>query len=91
MLGSPQVSRTPSILMECTSFQRLYMGLSKQRELGMLGLRHFLLKHVYVMRSVDKTIFNLKHGNDLRTLFNRELRGVCYTQSCDPPRDLDIT
>jgi hypothetical protein len=35
----PQVSRTPSILIEYTSFQRLCMGLSKRRRLGMLGLR----------------------------------------------------
>jgi hypothetical protein len=25
----------------------------------------FLLEHGYVMRSVDKTLFTLKHGNDL--------------------------
>jgi hypothetical protein len=36
----PYVSRTPNILIECTSFQRLCMGLSKRRGLGMLGLRH---------------------------------------------------
>jgi hypothetical protein len=41
MLGSPQVLRTPGILMECTSFQKLCTGLSKRRRLGMLGLRHF--------------------------------------------------
>jgi hypothetical protein len=41
MLGSPLVSRTPNILIEYTSFQMLYTGLSKRRELGMLGLRHF--------------------------------------------------
>jgi hypothetical protein len=27
-------------------------------------LKIFLLDHVYVMRSVDKTLFTLKHGND---------------------------
>jgi hypothetical protein len=37
----PQVLRTPSIPIECTSFQRLCMGLSKHCRLGMLGLRHF--------------------------------------------------
>jgi hypothetical protein len=30
----------------------------------MLGLRHFLLEHGYVMGSVDKTLITLKHGND---------------------------
>jgi hypothetical protein len=38
LLGSPRVSRTPNILIECTSFQRLCMGLSKCRGHGMLGL-----------------------------------------------------
>jgi hypothetical protein len=37
----PQVSRTPSIPIECTCFQRFCMGLNKHRRLGMLGLRHF--------------------------------------------------
>jgi hypothetical protein len=36
----PGFSRTPNILIECTSFQRLYMGLSKCRRHGMLGLKH---------------------------------------------------
>jgi hypothetical protein len=35
----PQVSRIPNILIECTSFQRLCMSLSKRRRLNMLGLR----------------------------------------------------
>jgi hypothetical protein len=41
MFGSPQVSRTPSILIESTSSQRLCMGLSKRRGLDMLCLSHF--------------------------------------------------
>jgi hypothetical protein len=41
MLDNPQVSRTPSISIWCTIFQRLCMGLSKHRGHGMLGLRHF--------------------------------------------------
>jgi hypothetical protein len=41
MLGSPQDLRIPSIPIECTSFQRLCMGLSKRRGFGMLGLRCF--------------------------------------------------
>jgi hypothetical protein len=35
----PQVLRTPSILMECTSFQKLCTGLSKHREHSMLDLK----------------------------------------------------
>jgi hypothetical protein len=37
----PQILRTPSILIECTSFQRLCMSLSKHRGHGMRGLRCF--------------------------------------------------
>jgi hypothetical protein len=40
------------------------MGLSKRHGLDMLGLRCFLLEHGYVMGSVDKTLFTLKHGFD---------------------------
>jgi hypothetical protein len=40
-VDSPQVLRTPCILIECTSYQTLCTGLSKRRGLGMLGLRHF--------------------------------------------------
>jgi hypothetical protein len=39
-------------------------GLKQALRLGMLGLRHFLLEHVYVMGSVDKTLFTLKHVTD---------------------------
>jgi hypothetical protein len=35
----PQVSRTPNIPIECTSFQRLCTGLSKHRRHVMLDLR----------------------------------------------------
>jgi hypothetical protein len=35
----PQVSRTPSILIECTSSQKLCTGLSKHRGHGILGLK----------------------------------------------------
>jgi hypothetical protein len=52
MLGIPQVSRTLSISIECTSFPRFCMGLSKHHGLG------------YVMGSVNKTPFTLKHGTD---------------------------
>jgi hypothetical protein len=64
LLGSPKVLRTPSIPIECTSFQRFCTGLSRCHGHGMLGLRLFLLDNGYVMGSVDKIIFTLKHGND---------------------------
>jgi hypothetical protein len=39
MLVNPQVLRTLSILIEFTSFQKFYTGLSKRHRLGMLGLK----------------------------------------------------
>jgi hypothetical protein len=53
MLGNPQVLRTPSILIECASFQKLCTGLSKRCGHGMLGLKlkhgnDFLLVQIYV-------------------------------------------
>jgi hypothetical protein len=62
MLGNPQVSRIPSILIERTSSQKLYTGLSKCR--GHARLQILLLDHGYVMGSIDKTFFTLKHGID---------------------------
>jgi hypothetical protein len=60
MLGSPQVLRTSSILIECTSFQRL-----KQVSWARYArIKMFLLEHGYVMGSVDKTLFTLQHGTD---------------------------
>jgi hypothetical protein len=56
--------RTPSILIECTSFQIFCMDLSKRHGHGMLGLRYFLLEHGFMMGSVDKTLFTLKHVTD---------------------------
>jgi hypothetical protein len=64
LLGSPQVLRTPSILIEYRSFQRHCTGLSKHRGHGMLGLKLFFLEHGYVMGSVNKTLFSLNHCND---------------------------
>jgi hypothetical protein len=40
-VSSLQILRTPSILIECTRFQRLCTSLSKRCEHGMLGLRLF--------------------------------------------------
>jgi hypothetical protein len=39
LLGNPQVLRTPSILIECTNFQKLCTGLSKLQGHGILGLK----------------------------------------------------
>jgi hypothetical protein len=40
-VSSPQILRTPSILIECTRFQKLCTGLNKHCEHDMLGLRLF--------------------------------------------------
>jgi predicted oxidoreductase len=62
VLGSPQVSRTPNILIECISFQRLCTSLSKRHKNA--RLKTFLLEHGYVMESVDKSLCTLNHGID---------------------------
>jgi hypothetical protein len=54
---------TPSILIECISFQKLCTGKQTSRA-WYAGLKTFLLDHGYVMGSVDKTLFTLKYGND---------------------------
>jgi hypothetical protein len=63
MLGSPQVLRTPNIPIECTSFQRLYIDLQASRA-WYARLKTFLLEHEYVIGSVDKTLFTLKHRTE---------------------------
>jgi hypothetical protein len=65
MLGNPYILRTPSILIECTSSQKLCIGLSKRLDWAWYArLKNFLLDYGYVMGSVDKTLFTLKHDND---------------------------
>jgi hypothetical protein len=39
-------------------------GLKQASRAWYARLKTFLLEHRYVMRSVDKTLFTLKHGND---------------------------
>jgi hypothetical protein len=39
-------------------------GLKQAPQAWYARLKTFLLEHGYVMESVDKTIFILKHGND---------------------------
>jgi hypothetical protein len=66
LLGNLQVLRTPCILIEYTSFQRLFTGLNKHHGYDMVWyarLKTFLLQHRYVMGSVDKILFTLKYGN----------------------------
>jgi hypothetical protein len=40
-------------------------GLKQASQSCYARIKTFLLEHVYVMGSVDKTLFTLKHGNDI--------------------------
>jgi hypothetical protein len=62
-LGSPQVSRTSSILIVYKFSNALYR-LNQAPWVWYARLKTFLLKHGYVMGNVDKTIFTLKYDND---------------------------
>jgi hypothetical protein len=63
LLGNPQVLRTPSIIRVYKFSMTLY-GLKQAPQTWYTRIKTFLLEHVYVMGSVDKTLFTLKHGND---------------------------
>jgi hypothetical protein len=63
MLGSPQVSRTPSIPIVYKLLKALY-GLKHAPRAWYARLTTFLLEHGYVMGSVDKTLFTLKYDID---------------------------
>jgi hypothetical protein len=56
--------RTPNILIEYISFQRLLYGLKQASRAWCARLKTFLLEHGYVIGSVDKTHFTLNHGTD---------------------------
>jgi hypothetical protein len=43
---------------------KAFYGLKQASQAWFARLKNFLLEHRYVMRSVDKTLFTLKHGND---------------------------
>jgi hypothetical protein len=58
LLGSPQVSRTPSILIECTSIQRFCTGLSKRRVNKTLFTLKFGNDFLLVQIYVDDIIFD---------------------------------
>jgi hypothetical protein len=64
LLGNPQILKTPNILIVYTLSKALYK-LKQTSRAWYARLKTFLLEHGYVMGSVDKTLFNLKHGNDL--------------------------
>jgi hypothetical protein len=47
----------------CKVSKALY-GLKQASRAWYVGLKTILLEHGYVVGSVDKTLFTLKHGND---------------------------
>jgi hypothetical protein len=55
--------RTPSILIVYKLLKALY-GLNQAPRVWYARLKTFLLEHGYVMESVGKTLFTLKHDND---------------------------
>jgi hypothetical protein len=65
MLNNPLVLRTPKDLTTCSSFLKLYMGLSKLHALGMKRLRDFLLSKDFKIGKVDTTLFTKRIGKDL--------------------------
>jgi hypothetical protein len=64
LLGNPQVSRTPNILIVYKLSKALYR-LKQAPRAWYARLKMFLLDHGYVMGSVDNTLFTLNHGTHL--------------------------
>jgi hypothetical protein len=63
LLSNPQILRTSSILIVYKLSKALY-GLKQASWSWYTRLKTFLLEHGYVMGSIDKTLFTLKHVND---------------------------
>jgi hypothetical protein len=64
LLDSSQVLRTPSILINYTSYQKALYELKRASWAWHARFKIFLLEHGYVMESIYKTIFTLKYSND---------------------------
>jgi hypothetical protein len=65
LLGSSQVLRTPNYPNRVYKFLKNLYGLKQASRVWYDRFKTFLLEHGYVMGSVDKTHFPLKHGNAL--------------------------
>jgi hypothetical protein len=63
LLGSPQISRTLKYPNRVYKLSKALHGLKQASRAWYARLKTFLLYHGYVMGSVDKTLFTLKHGN----------------------------
>jgi hypothetical protein len=64
MLCNPQVSTTLRYPNRVHKLSKALYGLKEVMRSWYARLKTFLLDHGYVMGSVDKTFFTLKHGND---------------------------
>jgi hypothetical protein len=64
MLGNPQVFRTPKYPNRVYKFLKALYELKQVSWVRYVRLKTFLLEHGYMMGSIDKTLFTLKHGND---------------------------
>jgi hypothetical protein len=64
MLCNPQISRTPSIPHRVYNLSKALYKLKQASRTWYARLKTFLLEHGYVMGSVDKPLFTLKHGTD---------------------------
>jgi hypothetical protein len=64
LLRSPLVSRTPKYSNRVYKLLKALYGLKEAPRAWYARLKTFLLEHGYMMGSVDKTLFTLKHGND---------------------------
>jgi hypothetical protein len=54
----------PKYLDRVYKLSKALYGFKQALRVWYVRLKTFLLEHGYVMESVDKTIFTLKHGND---------------------------
>jgi hypothetical protein len=64
LLRSPQVLRTPKYSNRVYKLLKALYGLKEAPRAWYARLKTFLLEHGYMMGSVDKTLFTLKHDND---------------------------
>jgi hypothetical protein len=65
LLGSPPGFENPKYPNRVYKLSKALYKLKQEPWAWYARLKTFLLEHGYVMRSVDKTLFTIKHGNDL--------------------------
>jgi hypothetical protein len=65
LLGSPPGFENPKYPNRVYKLSKALYKLKQEPWAWYARLKTFLLEHGYVMSSVDKTLFTIKHGNDL--------------------------